>query len=176
VVAPVAQNWAVATAGNTEVVSDSSNVLALECAARRRDLLRRDQRSTDSVHLAASYRLLRAQHYANPHLVAHFSAFALCSAGRDQGGLRFELSALGRHIRFYLRALRAYLGSGVPLHVSVTDFYETSRGDVLENQLLSPIRSEFENVDGVIDDQRTRGRGSGKRKTVHGVRRQPCCL
>ena len=36
VVAPVDQNWAVATARNTEVVSDSTNVLALECALRRR--------------------------------------------------------------------------------------------------------------------------------------------
>jgi hypothetical protein len=126
VVASVDQNWAVATARNTEVVSDSTNVLALECAARRRELLRSDQRSTGSVHLAASHRLLRAQYYTSPHLVAHFSAF---------------------------------LGSGVPLHVSVTDFYQTARNEALETQLLSPIRSEFENIDCAIDDQRTRGRG-----------------
>jgi hypothetical protein len=63
------------------------------------------------------------------------------------------------HIRFYLRALRAFLGSGVPLHVSVTDFYQTARNEALETQLLSPIRSEFENIDCAIDDQRTRGRG-----------------
>jgi hypothetical protein len=159
VVASVDQNWAVATARNTEVVSDSTNVLALECAARRRELLRSDQRSTGSVHLAASHRLLRAQYYTSPHLVAHFSAFALCSAGRDPGSLQFELFALGLHIRFYLRALRAFLGSGVPLHVSVTDFYQTARNEALETQLLSPIRSEFENIDCAIDDQRTRGRG-----------------
>ena len=35
IVAPVDQNWAVATARNTEVVSDSTNVLALECSVRR---------------------------------------------------------------------------------------------------------------------------------------------
>lgn len=159
VVASVDQNWAVATARNTEVVSDSTNVLALECAARRRELLRSDPRSTKSVHLAASHRLLRAQHYTSPHLVTHFSAFAVCSAGRDRGGLQFELSALGLHIRFYLRALRAFLGSGVPLHVAITDFYPTARSDVLETQLLSPLRSEFQDVDCAIDDQRTRGRG-----------------
>ena len=159
VVAAVDQNWAVATARNTEVVSDSTNVLALECAVRRRALLRSNPRSTDSVHLAASHRLLRAQHYKSPHLVAHFSSFALCSAGRDQGSLQFELSALGLHIRFYLRSLRAFLGSGVPLHLSVTDFYQNAREEFLETQLLSLIRSEFENVDCAIDDQRTTGRG-----------------
>ena len=36
VVASVAQDWSVATVRNTEVVSDSTNVLALECAMRRR--------------------------------------------------------------------------------------------------------------------------------------------
>jgi len=147
------------TARNTEVVSDSTNVLALECAVRRRELLRSNPRSTDSVHLAASHRLLRAQHYKSPHLVAHFSSFALCSTGRDQGSLRFELSALGLHIRFYLRALRVFLGSSVPLHLSITDFDQNAREEFLETQLLSPIRSEFENVDCAIDDQRTSGRG-----------------
>ncbi len=40
VVTPVDQNWAITTSRNSEVVSDSSNVLALECAVRRQELLR----------------------------------------------------------------------------------------------------------------------------------------
>jgi hypothetical protein len=158
VVASVPQDWAVVTTRNTEVVSDSTNVLALECAVRRRQLLRSDPRCTERVHLAASHRLLRAQHYQSPHLLAHFSALALCSAGRDQGRLEFELDALGLHIRFYLRALRAYLGSSVPLRVSVTDFRNAREG-LLETRLLSPLRSEFGAVDCMIDGQRTGGRG-----------------
>ena len=47
VIASVTQNWSVATSRNTEVVSDSSNVLALECALRRRRMLaRQDRKST----------------------------------------------------------------------------------------------------------------------------------
>jgi hypothetical protein len=99
VTASVDQNWAVSTARNTEVVSDSTNVLALECALRRRQLLRAQPKSTDPIHLAASHRLLRAQRYDDPNLVPHFSLFALCSAGRDEGDLQFELSALALHIR-----------------------------------------------------------------------------
>jgi hypothetical protein len=159
VVAIVDQNWAVATARNTEVVSDSTNVLALECALRRRALLRADPRSVDPVHLAASHRLLRAQAYKDPRLGAHFSTFTLCSAGRDQGHSRFEVSALDLHVRFYLRALRAFLGSTVPLHLSMTDFRPDPRNALLETQLLAPIRSEFETVDCAIDDRRTSGRG-----------------
>lgn len=159
VAAGVNQDWSVATARNTEVVSDSTSVLALECAVRRRELLRLNPRSAETVHLAASHRLLRAQNYNNPQLSAHFSLLALCSAGRSQGGLRFELSQLGLHIRFYLQALRAYLGSAVPLHLTVTDLNQQPRQELLETELLSPVRSEIENVDCAIDDQRTGGQG-----------------
>jgi hypothetical protein len=159
VVAPLDQNWVVSTSRNTEVVSDSTNVLALECALRRRELIRANPKSSDPVHLAASHRLLRAQKYEDPKSIAHFSAFALCSAGRDQGNLRFEISAMGVHIRFYLRALRAFLGTKAPLHLSVTDINPNSRQELIETQLLSVIRAEFEGVDCAFDQQRTKGRG-----------------
>ena len=159
VIASVDQNWAVATARNTEVVSDSTNVLALECALRRRELLRANPRSPDPVHLAATHRLLRAQRYDRPGLFAHFSVLALCSAGRDQGNLQFEFSALGRHIHFYLSALLAFLGADVPLHVSVTDLDPHPRLELIEARLLSALRAEFPGVDCGFDQQRTSGRG-----------------
>jgi hypothetical protein len=157
--ARVNQDWSVATARNTEVVSDSTGVLALECALRRRELLRVNARSAEPVRLAATHRLLRAQSYKDPNLSAHFSLLALCSAARSQGGLRFELAELALHIRFYLRALRAYLGSAVPLHLTVTDFRPDPSHQLLEAQLLTPIRAEFEGVDCAFDDERTAGQG-----------------
>ncbi len=109
--------------------------------------------------LAASHRLLRAQRYEGADMVTHFSTFALCSAGRDSGDLSFELSAFRLHIHFYLRALRAFLGSGVPLKLAVTDFAGASRHLQLETQLLSPIGSAFERVECNMDDSRTTGKG-----------------
>jgi hypothetical protein len=159
VIAHVDQNWTVATARNTEVVSDSTNVLALECAVRRRKLLRANPKSTELVHLATSHRLLRAQRYEGPTSVSHFSTFALCSAGRDQGNLRFEISALGLHIRFYLKSLRMFLGPNIPLHLSITDFSANPRYSLLEAQLLAPIQSEFDHVDCGSDEHRTKGKG-----------------
>ncbi len=156
-IAGVAQDWAVATARNTEVVSDSTNVLALECALRRRALLRADPKSAEPVHLAASHRLLRGQKYADPALASHFSVFTLSSAGRDRGNLGFELAAFGLHMRFYLKALRAFLGGDVPLCVSVTDFGSPARYSLLEAQLLAPVCAEFDGVEYVVGEQRTRG-------------------
>jgi len=158
-VAPVDPGWSVATVRNSEVVSDSTNVLALECALRRQTLLCAEPDSPDPVHLAASHRLLRAQRYEDPALLAHFSLFALCSAGRDVGNLEFELAALGLHIHFYLEALRAYLGSSVPLHVSVTDRAASARVELVESQLLSAVRSRWEGVDCAWDHGRTSGKG-----------------
>jgi hypothetical protein len=134
-------------------------VLALECAIRRRELLRANSKSSEPVHLAASHRLIRAQKYQDPKSIAHFSAFALCSAGRDQGNLRFELSTLAVHIRFYLKALRVFLGPEVPLHLSVTDLNSDPREGLIETQLFSTIHTEFEGVDCALDQQRTKGRG-----------------
>jgi hypothetical protein len=158
-VASVDQNLAVTTSRNTEVVSDSTNVLALECAVRRRELLRVNPKSSEPVHLATSHRLLRAQKYDDPKSIAHFSAFALCSAGRDQGNLRFELATLGLHIRFYLTVLRAFLGPEIPLHASVTDFSPAAHEELIEETLLSEIRKEFRGVDCALDPARSKGKG-----------------
>ena len=158
-IAPIDQNWAVATARNTEVVSDSTNVLALECALRRRELLRANPKSSGTVHLAASHRLLRAQRYEGPMFFSHFSTFVLSSASRDQGTLRFELAALRLHIRFYLTSLRAFLGIEVPLRLLVTDFSTNNHVELIEDQLLSLLRSEFIDVECGFDENRTSGRG-----------------
>jgi hypothetical protein len=157
-VASVDQNWAVSTDRNTEIVSDPTNVLALECALRRRQSLREDPKSTETVHLAASHRVLRPQRYESPDLLSHFGLFGLCSAGRDQRDWQFDMSTIALHARFYIRALRAFLGPDTRIRLSVTDFGAVGRRAVLEAQTPSPIQSEFPNVDCEVDDERTSGR------------------
>ena len=159
VVAPVDQNWAVATARNTEVVSDSTNVLALECALQRQELLQVNPKSSEPVHLATSHRLLRAQRHESSKSVVHFSSFALCSAGRDQGYLQFELIALKLHICFYLAALRAFLGQSASLRLSVTNLKSNNQVESIETQLLTAIQSEFESIECIFGEHRTSGRG-----------------
>jgi hypothetical protein len=158
VIAGVDQNWSVSTSRNTEVVSDSTNVLALECAVRRRQLMKTQPKSAETIHLAASHRLLRTQNYGDPKTSAHFRLFTMCSAGRDRGNLSFEFSALALQIRFYLSALRNFLGADVELKVSVSDFSEKNLEAVIHEQLFIPIQEEFVNVDCVLDKTREGGR------------------
>lgn len=155
----VHQNRVLATIRNSEVVSDSTNVLALEAALRRRDLLRADARSAQAVHLAASHRLLRTQQFPGPNSFSHFAAFALCSAGRDGGRWRFELETLVTHSLFYLRTLDAFLGGAVGLRLALTDFNDADRRSWLDSEILTPVRAAFPRVECVFDDVRTSGRG-----------------
>ncbi|MBA3423247.1 MAG: hypothetical protein ACR2HO_10860 [Rubrobacteraceae bacterium] len=159
-IASVSQDWAVATERNTEVVSDSTNALAMECATRRRGLLRSDPRSRQPVHLAASHRLLRAQRYRNPDLAPqHFQLFALCSAGRDTGNFGFEIVTLTLHIHFYLSVLRAYLGASPALRLVLSDSGNIPAFPDLAERLFAPVRTTFGDVECVIDRERAGGHG-----------------
>jgi hypothetical protein len=99
----VSQNNVVPTARNTDVLSDPTNVMALECAARRKRLSDKGER----LRLCSSARVVRAQSLPQPKSWAHFKLFALCSSGRDEGSHRFEVEELAEHIDFYIRLLAA---------------------------------------------------------------------
>ncbi len=94
-------NSVITTIRNTEVLGDSTEALALECARRRKQ-----DRKTE-VRLAASHRVIRMQPFDVPGFTPHFRLFALVSAGRDSGSHEFERKHLIEHIRFYLNLCRA---------------------------------------------------------------------
>ena len=98
-VALVDQDRVISTGRGTEVVSDPTNVLALE-AARRRKL-----DPTRPVHLAACHRVVRAQPFHGPGMFQHFRLFALVSSDRDRGSGSTEAEMLIRHLQFWIRAL-----------------------------------------------------------------------
>jgi hypothetical protein len=161
VVALVDQNKAVATSRNTEVVSDSTNVLALECAVRRRAHLRTLGRENELVRLCASHRLLRAQSYGDPLALAHFRLFALCTAGRDQGSFQFELSALYEQLGVCLRLLNSVTEAGyriARLRVAVTDLTAGRQEGALRSAVVEPLAAEFPAVEIGFDPDRPDGR------------------
>lgn len=98
------QNRIVSTVRSSEVVSDPSNVLALEAALRRRS-------DADQVHLASSHRVLRAQRFVESDAFAHFVIFALLSSTRDSGSARTEAQLLIMHLGFWQEVLSDLLGS-----------------------------------------------------------------
>jgi hypothetical protein len=101
-VGPVDQNRVVSTVRGSEVVSDPTNVLALEAERRRRY-------SRDDVHLAAHQRVLRGQRFP-AGFSAHFALLALLSSGRDRGSSVTELAFLRRHLTAWRALVHDTLG------------------------------------------------------------------
>jgi hypothetical protein len=157
---PISQDWIVSTTRNTEVVADSTNVLAVECAVRRRDQKNFSAGHAESVHLATSHRLLRGQKISSgPGVRQHFRIFSLCSAGRDPGGLRFETEAMCLHIGFFLAAIKNLLGSKILLRVTVSDFGSEAPRSAVQSGVVDKLQSSHKGVKIGFDQERKQGRG-----------------
>lgn len=160
-VASVSQNKVVSTIRNTEVVADSTNVLALECAIRRRRLHKTAGRTRESVLLAASQRLTRAQVFKGPGVFAHFRLLSMCAAGRAEGSFRFESRQLVEQIAVYIRLVQGVVRLGCHwrgIRVAVTDF-TAGLSARLEDQVLRPLAERFPDVTCHLDPSRSAGRG-----------------
>ena len=160
VLSPISQDWTVSTIRNTEVVSDSTNVLAIECAVRRRGQRGFSSGRADLVHLASSHRLLRGQKFGvGSGNRQHFRVFTLCSAGRDPGNLQFETETVSLHIGFYLAALRRFLGTTIALRVAVSDFGSEAPRPMVQSGVVEKLHSGHKNVRVGVDQDRKQGRG-----------------
>lgn len=94
------QNKVLSALRGTELVSDPTNVMALECARR----LRRDPATV--VRLATSHRCVRAQPIPKRRgLTANFRIFCLVSAGLERQNHAFVVDAMAEHIKTMLHAL-----------------------------------------------------------------------
>ncbi len=91
--APTDQNRVLSALRGTEVVSDPTNVLALECARRMRAA------PATPIHLATSQRVVRAQPVSNvPGFTQHFRLFVLASGGIEAVDHGFTVDTLVRHV------------------------------------------------------------------------------
>lgn len=97
---PINQNNILSCIKNSEVISDSSISMALECAYRIR------KNSEEKVNLASSTRLLRMQNYGTgkkSHWTQHFRACSLVSSFRNIQDNIFE--SLSMQINNWLRVI-----------------------------------------------------------------------
>lgn len=159
--ATVDQNKVITTIRNTEVCADATNVLALECARRRRPQGNKSIPSNETVRLCASQRVVRAQVFQGPATFPHFRLFSLCTAGRDQGSYRFELEALTEQIEFYLRLLTQARVAGYRLQTIKTSLtaFDESRYEALRTQVLEPLAAKYGGLTFEFDQERDQGRG-----------------
>ncbi len=158
-IATVDQNNVVTTSRNTEVCADPTNVLALECAVRRKKS--GSGKNLPDTRLCASHRVLRAQVFEGPVSFAHFRVFTLCTAGRDRGHDRFEIEVLCEQVDFYLRLLLESGRAGFRvggIRVTTTPFVG-GQAALLEREVLAPLRARHPEAIFALDEERRSGRG-----------------
>jgi hypothetical protein len=122
VMAPTSQDRTLTTARGTEVVSDPTNVLALECA-------RRLTRQPDThVRLCTIHQVLRAQPLPpNAGFSRHFRLFALAEAGRGRAEDGFEVEAIAHHVGVFDRLFDAAAQLGCAFPNRRATIYATAR-------------------------------------------------
>ncbi|MBF0207911.1 MAG: hypothetical protein HQK53_13605 [Oligoflexia bacterium] len=135
--APVHQNKIISALRNSEVVSDATNVLALECAKRRLQNNKNKNMRRDAIlKLATSHRFVRVQSAPDKtsKFTAHFKIFCVCFAGIDNGNYQFEVHSLQEAIDFYLRLLkRACIHFTPTLYLEI---YDKNILKCIENELV----------------------------------------
>ena len=142
--APVDQNNVVTALRGTEVVSDVTNLLALEVATQKKHQRRRELR------LCANHRLVRAQKFDIPGFTPHFRILSLVTAGRNRGGFDFETEAILQQIRLHREVLlRQFNVSPDQLELLFTFFPERNRDSL--QKVFDHIASASELSSGISE-------------------------
>jgi hypothetical protein len=131
---PTDQHKVLSALRATEVVSDPTNVLALECAERLRAT------PNTPVHFATSQRVIRAQAVPNkPGFAAHFRIFCLASAGRESKDHAFAVETLTRHITTMLRTLDRLEQHGYRFGARRIDVLATAERGALADRVTAAV-------------------------------------
>lgn len=148
----VDQNKIVTTIRNTEVCADSTNIMALESAKRRKSL------NTDElVKLASYHRLLRAQKFDNPAFSTHFGVFCLSTAGKLSAGHDNLIISLSEHIEFYLKFIQNISTLGLvaeDVKVGITAINQNLK-QKLQEQIVVPLAEKYPEFTFLLDQTRT---------------------
>ncbi|WP_218651738.1 hypothetical protein [Nostoc sp. C052] len=162
VVATVNQNKVLTTIRNTEVTADATNVLALECARRRRAISTKGVPVHEVTKLCASHRVLRTQGMRRGAATfPHFRLLGLCTAGRDIGSYHFEIDSLTEHLEFYFQLFDAANHAGFAIadvRVSLTAF-DQARYNTLQTSVLEKLAAKYAGITFAFDQERETGRG-----------------
>jgi len=146
---PVSQDKVITTMRACEVAADPTNALALEAAVRRRMV------PDAPVRLAAIQRVVRAQQIARAGNFAHFSLLGLVTAGRDDGGHRFERDAVAEHVGAIVAGLKAVPFREVQLALTPL----TPTGEPIATAVGGQLAAADVPVAVILDCDREAGRG-----------------
>lgn len=137
VLAPTSQDRTLTAMRGTEVVSDPTNVLALECARRLRD------DPSSAVRLCTLHQVLRAQALPpQKGFSRHFRMFAMAQAGAARPEHGFEVDAIARAVSVFDHLFDACEANGARMpERRATIFFDAARATCADRIRASLARS-----------------------------------
>ena len=142
VVGPTDQHRVLSALRATEVVSDPTNVLALECARRLRT------QASPAHHLATSHRVLRAQPVPRlPGYAQHFRLFALASGGLERQDHAFTVDTVAMHVRTMLDGLARLEALGHAVGRRRVEILATPERQALGDRLAKVLDADHGTLD-----------------------------
>jgi hypothetical protein len=147
----VDQNNVVSATRGCEVLSDTSNMLAIYLADK---IGSNEINNKNGVHVCSLDRLTRAQAFEGAGFFAHFGIFCIVSSGKDTGSYSCEVNLLTKQLSFY----REFFKTGYDADMKVvlrkrngytdTDGFFAKMLHLMQVQLPDvPITTDESNVD-----------------------------
>ncbi len=134
---PTDQHKVLSALRATEVVSDPTNVFALECAARMR------RGTPPPYHFVTSQRVIRAQPVPKqPGFAQHFRIFVLASGGLEHKDHAFTVDTLVHHIRTLGAALDRLEEHGYAFGARRVDVLATAERAPLADRIAGAVGGE----------------------------------
>lgn len=107
VITKVSQDITLSAIRGSEVISDPTTSLALECAIRRKQQLANEDTRMELINLATAQRVLRLQPFdKDKGYEQHFKLFGLCTGGRDKGDASFVVDSAIEHVSIWLDLIK----------------------------------------------------------------------
>ena len=141
VLAATSQDRTLSAGRATEVVSDPTNVLAVECAERLAG-------GADRVSLCTVHQTLRAQPLPpGAGFPRHFRLFALVDAGRAEPEHGFERRVVVEHLQVFHRLVAACSAAGWDLRATTAVVAASEDEPVLADRLVEDIAAALPALD-----------------------------
>lgn len=150
VLSGVSQKRILSTAKKTEVVSDPTTALALQCAKERIEKIKIELKNLDCVDLATSHRVVRQNKLVKEGQNQHFRSFTIMSASRDVGSEIFEKQKLKEQLTFILSLVKRLNETG---GYSIQDVRVVLSDVGLDNKLIDIVgKPVFEELSVIFPD------------------------
>lgn len=134
----VDQNKIVSALRGTEVLADSTNMLATIAADRIKQGL---WNHVEGAHLCSTHRVMRAQQFQGLGTFAHFGLYGMVSVGKAKGSYQCEANLLGKQLGYYQSLFRARFRSELSITLQQRSGYTDGDGfltrmaDIIQAQL-----------------------------------------